>query len=217
MNKKIFNFSFFRIDPKWRWMSDLAKNESAKEAMNSLSNSRIKFCMYSTLGLSNDTEFLLWSITDSVDSSQKLISKLYLTVFGKYIVPVYVYISTSITSIYSNSQFPCFVESDELKKYVSVYPFIKKRKWYSLSNKKKQKINEQYLLIIKKYPQIIINCSYTLVNHDEFILTFETNNICDLQQLILNLDESYIFDYISSHAPKLCVKSDLIYLINSLG
>ena len=26
-----FNFSFFKIDPKWRWMADLAKEESAKE------------------------------------------------------------------------------------------------------------------------------------------------------------------------------------------
>ena len=26
-----FNFSFFKVDPKWRWMADLAKEESAKE------------------------------------------------------------------------------------------------------------------------------------------------------------------------------------------
>ena len=26
-----FNFSFFKIDPKWRWMADLAKQESARE------------------------------------------------------------------------------------------------------------------------------------------------------------------------------------------
>ena len=26
-----FNFSFFKIDSKWRWMADLAKEESAKE------------------------------------------------------------------------------------------------------------------------------------------------------------------------------------------
>ncbi len=26
-----FNFSFFKVDPKWRCMADLAKEESAKE------------------------------------------------------------------------------------------------------------------------------------------------------------------------------------------
>ena len=29
-----FNFSFFKVDPKWRWMADLAKEESAKEVEN---------------------------------------------------------------------------------------------------------------------------------------------------------------------------------------
>jgi len=29
-----FNFSFFKLDPKWRWMADLAKEESAKEVEN---------------------------------------------------------------------------------------------------------------------------------------------------------------------------------------
>ena len=31
-----FNFSFFKVDPKWRWMADLAKAESGKEVENIL-------------------------------------------------------------------------------------------------------------------------------------------------------------------------------------
>ena len=34
-----FNFSFFKVDPKWRWMADLAKEESAKEVENIITNS----------------------------------------------------------------------------------------------------------------------------------------------------------------------------------
>jgi len=50
-NKPVFfNFSFFKLDPKWRWMADLAKEESAKEVENILKNSGIKFRSYSTLG-----------------------------------------------------------------------------------------------------------------------------------------------------------------------
>ena len=36
--KYYFNFSFFQIDPKWRWMADLAKEESAKEVENVIKN-----------------------------------------------------------------------------------------------------------------------------------------------------------------------------------
>jgi len=82
-----FNFSFFKIDPKWRWMADLAKEESAKEVENVIINSGIKFRSYSTLGLRDDAEFLFWFAAETVEEIQNVISKLYLTVFGKYIIP----------------------------------------------------------------------------------------------------------------------------------
>jgi chlorite dismutase len=46
-----FNFSFFKVDPKWRWMADLAKAESAKEVENVIKNSGIMFRSYSNLGI----------------------------------------------------------------------------------------------------------------------------------------------------------------------
>ncbi|SVB19766.1 uncharacterized protein METZ01_LOCUS172620, partial [marine metagenome] len=78
-----FNFSFFKLDPKWRWMADLAKEESAKEVENIIVNSGVKFRSYSTLGLRDDAEFLFWFAAKSIDEIQNVISKLYLTVFGK--------------------------------------------------------------------------------------------------------------------------------------
>ena len=51
-----FNFSFFKIDPKWRWMADLAKEESARELENVLENLPIKIRTYSTLGLRDDAD-----------------------------------------------------------------------------------------------------------------------------------------------------------------
>ncbi|GIT54885.1 MAG: hypothetical protein Ct9H300mP17_00440 [Candidatus Nitrosopelagicus sp.] len=43
-----FNFSFFKIDPKWRWMADLGKEESAKELENILENAPVQSRTYST-------------------------------------------------------------------------------------------------------------------------------------------------------------------------
>ncbi|MEE8224311.1 MAG: chlorite dismutase family protein, partial [candidate division NC10 bacterium] len=88
-----FNFSFFKIDSKWRWMADLAKEESAREVENIIRNSGIKFRSYSTLGLRDDADFLFWFAAKSVDEIQNVISKLYLTVIGKYITPAQVYLS----------------------------------------------------------------------------------------------------------------------------
>ena len=83
-NKRyFFNFSFFKIDPKWRWMADLAKEESAKELENILENSPVKIRTYSTLGLRDDADFLIWCMSESIEDIQETISKIYLTEIGR--------------------------------------------------------------------------------------------------------------------------------------
>ena len=79
-----FNFSFFKIDPKWRWMADLAKEESARELENIVKNSPVNIRSYSTLGLRDDSDFLLWFMSESIEDIQETISKIYLTVVGIY-------------------------------------------------------------------------------------------------------------------------------------
>ena len=69
--RQFFNFSFFKADPKWRWMADMAKEESAKEVENIIKNSQINFRSYSTLGLRDDAEFLLWFASESVERSEE--------------------------------------------------------------------------------------------------------------------------------------------------
>ena len=80
-NKRyFFNFSFFKVDPKWRWMADLAKEESARELENVLANLPIKTRTYSTLGLRDDADFLIWFMSESVEEIQDAISKYQLDV-----------------------------------------------------------------------------------------------------------------------------------------
>ena len=65
-----FNFSFFKVDPKWRWMADLAKEESAKEVENIINNSGIMFRSYSNLGLRDDADFLFWFAAPTIEEIQ---------------------------------------------------------------------------------------------------------------------------------------------------
>lgn len=215
-----FNFSFFKIDPKWRWMADLAKEESAKEVQNVLSNSAVKVRTYSTLGLRDDAEFLFWFGSESLDDIQKLISKLYLTVFGKYIMPTHVYLSSTRPSIYSKSgRVSSFVAGNEPKKFVIVYPFIKTRDWYLLPPQQRQRMMDEHMSVGKKYPEIILNTTYSFGIHDEdFMLAFETDDLQAFQNLIMELRETKVSAYVKVDTPMIvCVKKDIIPLIASLG
>jgi chlorite dismutase len=215
-----FNFSFFKIDPKWRWMADLAKEESAKEVENVILNSGIKFRSYSTLGLRDDAEFLFWFASQSIDEIQDVISKLYLTVFGKYIIPSRVYLSCTRPSIYARKgRTISFVADNEPKKFVIVYPFTKTREWYLLPQEQRQKMMDRHIDVSEKYPQVILNTTYSFGIHDEdFMLAFECDNLRDFQNLIMDLRQTNVSAYVAVDTPMItCVKKDIVPLITSLG
>jgi len=216
-----FSFSFFKIDPKWRWMADLAKEESAKEVENILNNSGIMYRSYSNLGLRDDTDFLLWFAAKSVVEIQNAIEKLYKTVFGKYIIPSRTYVSCTRPSIYVKepSREHGFITGKEPKKHVIVYPFTKTREWYLLPKEKRQEIMDEHIEVSKKYPQVILNTTYSFGIHDEdFMLAFEVDDIRDFQDLIMDLRETEVSSYVKNDIPMIvCVKKDILPLITSLG
>jgi len=215
-----FNFSFFKIDPKWRWMADLAKEESAKEVENVIINSGIKYRSYSTLGLRDDAEFLLWFAAETVEEIQDVLSKLYLTVFGKYIIPSRVYLSCTKPSIYARKgRTLSFVAGEEPRKFVIVYPFTKTREWYLLPKEQRQKMMDQHIDVSEKYPQVILNTTYSFgISDQDFMLAFECDNLRDFQNLIMDLRQTAVSAYVAVDTPMItCVKKDIVPLITSLG
>src|SRR5688572_32947527 len=63
------NFSFFKVDPKWRWLNEIGKEEAAKEfeSLLEVANTKMKIISYSTIGLRSDADFMLWMIEDYVE------------------------------------------------------------------------------------------------------------------------------------------------------
>lgn len=218
--RTFFNFSFFKIDPKWRWMADLAKEESAKEIEQVIKNSKVKFRSYSTLGLRDDAEFLFWFAADNVEAIQEVISKIYLTVFGKYIIPSHVYLSATRPSMYAKvGKVSSFVEGNDPRKYVIVYPFIKTREWYLLPVEQRRIMMDEHIVVGQKFPNVVLNTTYSFGIHDEdFMLAFETDDLHTFQDLIMELRETQVSRYIERDTPMIvCVKKDIIPLIASLG
>jgi len=201
-------------------MADLAKEESAKEVENVITNSGIRFRSYSTLGLRDDAEFLFWFAAETVEEIQNVISKLYLTVFGKYIIPSHVYLSCTRPSTYARKgRTLSFVAGEEPRKFVIVYPFTKTREWYLLPKEQRQKMMDQHIDVSEKYPQVILNTTYSFgISDQDFMLAFECDNLRDFQNLIMDLRQTQVSAYVAVDTPMItCVKKDIVPLITSLG
>jgi len=201
-------------------MADLAKEESAKEVENVIINSGIRFRSYSTLGLRDDAEFLFWFAAETVEEIQNVISKLYLTVFGKYIIPSRVYLSCTRPSVYARKgRTLSFVAGEEPRKFVIVYPFTKTREWYLLPKEQRQKMMDQHIDVSEKYPQVILNTTYSFgISDQDFMLAFECDNLRDFQNLIMDLRQTQVSAYVAVDTPMItCVKKDIVPIITSLG
>jgi chlorite dismutase len=215
------NFSFFKVDPKWRWLNEIGKEEAAKEFLSlvEVANTKMKVRTYSTLGLHDDAEFMLWMISDSVEKMQILTSKIYSTVLGKYLELSQIYLSTSRPSIYSNKVVPAFVTDELPLKYAIVYPFVKSREWYLLPYEDRKKMMEEHIMVGRKFPQIRLNTSYSFgIDDQDFMLAFETNDLMNFQDLIIQLRETEVSKYVVRDTPMIvCIYKGVEDIIKSLG
>ena len=215
------NFSFFKVDPKWRWLNEIGKEEAAKEfeSLLEVANTKMKVISYSTIGLRSDADFMLWMIADSVEKMQILTSKIYYTVLGKYIEPSQIYLSSSRKSIYSNQVKAGFMTYQNPLKYNIVYPFIKSREWYLLPFEKRKKMMEEHIEVGRKFPNIRLNTSYSFGIHDQdFMLAFETDDLNDFQNLIIKLRETKVSKYVVKDTPMIvCLHKNIGQVIKSLG
>jgi chlorite dismutase len=216
------NFSFFKIDAKWRWLNDVAKGEAAKEfsILIEVANTKMRVRTYSTLGLRSDMDFMLWMISDSVEKMQILTSKVYSTLVGKYIEPSHVYLSCLRDSVYStNKVMPGFMTDEKPMKYVIVYPFVKSREWYLLPFEERKKMMEEHIKVGRKFPQVRLNTSYSFgINDQDFMLAFETDDLIIFQDLIVQLRETRVSKYVTKDTPMIvCVYKGMEDIVRSIG
>jgi chlorite dismutase len=222
VEKKFFNFTFFKVDPKWRWLNEIGKDESSIEFSELLraANTKIKVRTYSTIGLRHDCEFMILAISPSIENIQVFTSKIYSTILGKYVQPVNTFLSLTRKSTYSNQVKMGFEREDAAPlKYLVVYPFIKSREWYLLPLETRKQMMDEHIKIGRKYPNIRLNTTYSFgIGDQDFMLAFETEDLSSFQDLIMELRETQVSRYILKDLPMIpCVSKKMDEIIKSLG
>jgi len=219
--EKFFTFTFYKVDPKWRWLNEMGKDEASREFLELLNaaRKRIKIRTYSTIGLRHDSEFMIWTMSPSLENIQVLASKIYTTILGKYIEPTSTYLSLTRKSFYSNQVKLGFETEEEPLRYAVVYPFIKSREWYLLPFEKRKEMMEEHIRVGRKYPEIRLNTTYSFgIDDQDFMLAFETDNLSRFQSLIIDLRETQVSKYIIKDTPMIpCVLKNIEEIIKSLG
>lgn len=175
---------------------------------------------YSTIGLRHDSEFMIWTISSSLENIQIFTSKIYSTILGKYIEPTSTFLSLTRKSIYSNQIKAGFEREDEPSlKYLIVYPFIKSRDWYLLPLDTRKQMMDEHIRVGRKYPEIRRNTTYSFgIGDQDFMLAFETDDLSRFQNLIMDLRETQLSKYILKDLPMIpCTLKNMDEIVKSLG
>ena len=226
--RQYVRFAFYKVDPVWRRLPADEQMEHKRELLKVIKsfNRRMLLRPYSTMGTRADAEILLWQIAETPDVFQDLAKAIMKTKMGGYLTMAYSYLSQTKRSIYEirvgdgeEAEEERLVIDPSEAKYLFVYPFIKTRDWYQMSQMARQGVMDEHIVAGRKYPSIRLNTTYSFgIDDYEFIVAFETDEPSDFLDLVQELRETESSKYTLQDTPLFsCINMRLEEAIDALG
>lgn len=184
----------FKCDPVWRRLPSEERQRGRAEFARELerADGTTTFA-YSTLGMKSDADLFLWRMNDAPDALQESLSRLLLTGLGRYLELTHSFVGLIGQSTYvrrQDSQEQAIFEK-ERQRYLIVYPFSKTIEWYLMSKEARQGMMNEHIRIGHEFPTVRQVLVYsTGLDDQEFIVSYETEDLAAFQQLVIALRDT---------------------------
>jgi chlorite dismutase len=157
---------------------------------------------YATLGLKVNTNILLWLQSDNLDSIQDLTNQLMHSKIGKSLHITYTFLGIARPTQYSPDSQDHKQTDRKGRKYLIIYPFTKTQEWYLLNFKERSKLMRGHIDIGMKHPKVEQLLLYSFgLDDQEFIVSYETNDLLDFQTLVMELRSDKVRAYTKKDTP----------------
>jgi chlorite dismutase len=211
------NYIFFTLRSSFQKLPEIKKNSYKKAFLKTLQKeNKIITYTYATLGLKANTTFLLWLQSDNIDTTQNYLNELMHTDLGKYLKITYTLFGMTRPTQYSSSINKHTVTSRKGGAFLVIYPFTKTHEWYKLTFEKRKELMAGHISVGRKYPQITQLLLYSYgVDDQEFIVSYETDDLSDFQSLVIELRSDAVREYTLNDTPIFtCIYKPLEEMIN---
>ena len=193
--RQYVNFLFYRTDPAWRRLPEDAKKAGREAFLHVLEadRSQILMVVYSLVGIRADCDLLLWRISEDLPRLQEQAARLLQTGLGCYLTPAYSYLAMTKRSLYVDRYHPEHATARIQivpggARYLFVYPFLKTREWYRLTQPARQGMMDEHIAVGQRYPTVKLNTAYSFgLDDQEFMVAFETDRPEDFLDLVQEL------------------------------
>ncbi|HEV2348661.1 MAG TPA: chlorite dismutase family protein [Terriglobia bacterium] len=225
--RQFVNFAYFKVDPAWRRLGEEERQRGKSqfiEVVKSFEPDMLVIC-YSMVGIRGDCDFMLWRISYDLTAFQEMTAKLLATGLGKYLTVPYSYIAMTKRSTYVREHVHADQEGTRLRltpgqfKFLFVYPFVKTRAWYRLSQAARQGMMNEHIEIGHKYPTVRLNTTYSFgLDDQEFVVAFESDKPEDFLDLVMDLRGAEASNYTLRDTPIFtCIHRELPEMLELLG
>jgi chlorite dismutase len=198
-------YTFYRVDPAWRRLpveERQAHKDGFAEVVEEFAERFDHLRAYSTAGVRPETDFFLWKLTQRYDDLGELGAALNGTALAGWLETPYSYLATTKASQYTSARKARRITPHGLP-YLVVYPFVKVRPWYALTEAERQRAMDEHMLIGREeFPGIKNHTTYSFgIDDQEFMTAFECEEPADFMHLMLRLRESEASSYTDRDTP----------------
>lgn len=196
-------YTFYRVDPAWRREEDRRhQKEQFGEIIDAFTLRFEHLRAYTVTGVRPDCDFFLWKITERFDDLLELGAALNGTALAGWLETPYSYLATTKASQYTSARKARKITPHGLP-YLVVYPFVKVRPWYALTEADRQRAMDEHMVIGREeFPGIKNHTTYSFgIDDQEFMTAFECEEPADFMHLMLRLRESEASSYTERDTP----------------
>jgi chlorite dismutase len=198
------------LRPEWRRLTLEQREPGRSAAVQLLEHPPAGLLVrtYSLVGTKAGVEMMIWTIAPKLELLQEFHSRLLGTALGGYLDTVYSYLGMAKRSEYLGEHAHGGQEGTATQRrpldrpYLFVYPFVKRREWYSLPFEERRRIMGEHFRIGHKFPNVAIHTGYSFgIDDAEFILSFEADSPGEFLDLVEALRPSEASRYTLFETP----------------
>jgi chlorite dismutase len=213
-------FTFFKIDPAWRRRDDELRADDKREFLAACEDFAIDRSLraYSTIGTRGDADLLLLSQSPVLEDIHTFHVVLGQSGLARWATTPYSYLSMTKSSPYSEEQARPEICTSK-RKYLFLYPMVKKREWYSLPIEERQRIMQSHIEVGRRHPEITINTSYSFgLDDQEFVVCFEGDDPHHFTDLVMELRDTEASAYTQRDTPTFtCLRQPPAQVLDLIG
>jgi len=197
-------YTYFRVLPEWRRLpveERAAAKDAFAEVVEEWTPRFEALYAYTTAGVRPDTDFFFWKITQRYEDLGEFGTALNATPLAGYLETPYSYLATTKASQYTSARRARKI-TPRRSPYLVVYPFVKVRPWYALTEDDRQRAMDEHIRIGGEHPTIHNHTTYSFgIDDQEFMTAFECDEPADFMHLMLRLRESEASRYTERDTP----------------